>query len=706
MLHPSRLWWIACAVGAVYAAPGPEHNPADLARARTALARLPLRFESNQGQWQPGVRFRARTGGCTLSLTDRGAVLGVTGGRGVEISMLGGNPAPAIEPAEQQQVRTNYFVGPRERWHTGVANYSRVRYRGVYPGIDVVYYGSQQQLEYDFVVAPGADPRAIRMEFGGAHRVRVTRGGDLEVESAGGRVLQKKPVIAQDGSAIEGRYILLARNVVGVRLSAYDRSRTLVIDPVLAYATYMGGANDDQITAARLDAQGRLYVAGSTDASSDNMIATPGAYGQTIVIGLHIFMAIIDTTGALSGSPYGLLYLTYIGGFSTDIPTAMQVDSQGNVYLTGTTRSTNFPEVGNTVASSTDSYTMGFVVQLNPSIVGTSSLLYATFLGGTDGNTSPYAIDVDAAGNIYVMGSCQADDFPVTASAYQSVRWGAQDMFLGELNPASTVLLYATYLGGELDDEARAMVVTPSGLVYFAGSTDSTLFPMAGNPYQSILTGNGQVPNYDVIVGVIDPTQFGVASLVFSTYLGGSSNDELRAMTMDAKGNLILTGYTLSVDFPVTPDAVQPTYGGNGDAFVTVVNPTKPGFLVYSTYLGGSDAEVGYAVASDSSGFLYVTGYTISADFPVANALQATWGGLVDVFVAKLQPGVTGLAGLPFSTYIGSQNINQGSALQLAPDGTIFVAGYTAGEFPVTPNAWQPVYGGGGSDAFVLALTQ
>ena len=305
-----------------------------------------------------------------------------------------------------------------------------------------------------------------------------------------------------------------------------------------------------------------------------------------------------------------------------------------------------------------------------------------------------------------MFGSTQADDFPVTASAYQLNRWGTQDMFLAQLNPAATAPIYATYLGGELEDEGYAMVVTPGGLVYFAGSTESTQFPLAGFAHQPTLVGNGEVPNYDLIIGVMDPTQFGVNSLIYSTYLGGSDNEELLGMTMDTKGNLALTGYTFSPDYPVTPDAAQPQYGGNGDAFVTVVNPNAPGFLVYSTFLGGSDAEVAYAAVSDSEGSLYVTGYTLSSDFPVANGIAA-WGGLVDVFVTKLQPGLAGsIFGLRFSTFIGAQSISSGSALAVRSDGAIFVAGFTGGAFPVTANAWQSLYGGGGTDAFVMALTQ
>ena len=631
----------------------------------------------------------------------------MAGGGAVEISLRGANSSPTIEPLQPQVLRTNYLIGPRQNWHTGVANYSRVEYRGVYPGIDVAWYGNGRQLEYDFVLAPGGDPNAIRMEFRGADHVRVTRGGDLEVDAGGTTVVQKLPFIFQDGRAVKGGYRMLAHNVVGVRLGSYDRSRQLVIDPILAYATYVGLDANLQIAAARLDAQGRLYITGSTNNADMGYI--DGGYSNTIVGLIDTFIEIIDTTGSLTGNQFGLMYLTYIGGSNNDIPTAMQVDSQGDVYVTGTTTSTNFPTVGNAVAAATATAVQGFLFEINPAIYGGNSLVYSTYVGGTDGNTTPNAVDLDAAGNIYVFGTTAADDFPVTASAYQGVRWGTADMFLAEINPGATSPLYATYLGGELQDDGRAMVVTPGGLVYFAGTTHSTLFPLAGNAYQGTLSGNGQIDNYDLIVGIIDPTKNTTDSLVYCTYLGGSDNEELRGMTLDAKGNVVLTGYTLSTDFPITSDAAQSAYGGNGDVFVTVVNPKASGsqFLVYSTYLGGSDGEVGYAVAADSKGFLYVTGYTLSADFPVQNAPQPLWGGLVDVFVTKLKPGAAGAAGLPASTYLGGGTVNQGTSLAVSPDGsTVYTVGYTAGEFPTTDNAQQHDFGGSGKNGFIAILTQ
>jgi hypothetical protein len=706
MIRESRFWWIPLAAGALSAAPSAAPD-SGVAQAKAALAQLPLRFESNQGQWPAGVRFRAQSGAYSVALTKRGASLSLAGGGAVEITMKGANPSPAIEPLQQQTVRTNYLIGARQNWRTGVANYSRVEYRGVYPGIDVAYYGNGRQLEYDFVLAPGANPKAIRIEFHGADRVRVTRAGDLEVETAGTTVVQKKPSVLQEGHAVKGHYTMLAHNVVGVRLGFYDRSRPLVIDPVLAYATYVGSDANVQIAAARLDAKGRLYITGST--TNADMGYTDGGYNNTTSGLTDTFIQIIDTTGTLTGgNPFNLMYLTYIGGSNIDIPTAMQIDSQGDIYITGTTTSTDFPTVGNKVAAASATAVQGYLLEINPTIYGGNSLLYSTYVGGTDGNTTPNAVDLDAAGNIYLFGTTEAGDFPVTASAYQGVRWGPSDMFLAEINPGATSPLYATYLGGELSDDGRAMAVTPGGLVYFAGTTHSTQFPLAGNAYQQALSGNGQIDNYDLIVGIIDPTKNTTDSLVYCTYLGGSDNEEVRGMTLDAKGNVVLAGYTLSTDFPITSDAAQHAYGGNGDVFVTVVNPKASGssFLVYSTYLGGSDGEVAYAVAADSSGFLYVTGYTLSSDFPVQNAPQPGWGGLVDVFIAKLKPGAAGSAGLLVSTYLGGGTINQGTALAVGPNGTVYAVGYTAGEFPTTDNAHQHDFGGNAKNGFLVVLTQ
>jgi len=695
---------LALAVGCLDAAP-----PAPtLAAARAALQGLPLRFEANQGQWSPDVRYLARSGGVKVALTDRGPSVGLPGAGRVDLVLEGAAP-PRIQPLEPLAARTDYFVGERSNWHTGVTSYARVRYAQVYRGIDAIYYGSQGRLEYDFLLAPGADAGSIRMRFRGADRLRITSAGDLEVQAGDATLIEKRPAVRQGDVAVAGRYVLLSHDVAAFRVGRYDRTRPLVIDPLLVYSTYMGGAADDQINAVKLTANGMLYVTGSTNNS--DMPYINGAYSNVSVGVTNIFVTILDTSAAGGFRP---TYFSYIGGSAVDIPLAMVLDAQGNVYIAGTTQSANFPMVGNSLLSTyptvptsisttiTTVLTEGFVLELNPAGYGEVSLLYSTFLGGTEGNTYANAIDLDQAGNIYVVGTTLAGDFPVTGNAYQTGLWGGQDTFLTEFSTSTATPFYSTLLGGELDDDGRAVAVAPNGLVYMAASTESTEFPMAGFSYSGNLTGG-----YDLIVAVLDPSQFGTESLIYATYLGGSASEEVRGMAVDASGNLLLTGYTLSSDFPVTPDAAQRTYGGNGDIFVAVVNPFNPQFLLYSTYLGGSDAEVGYAIGADAQNNIYVTGYTLSTDLPTTpNAPQRFYPGGVDIVAAKVIPHVAGPSGFGYVTYFGGASINSGQTLAVAPDGTLYVAGFTGGVLTTTSNAVQGGYGGGVKDGFLLVLSQ
>ena len=705
MRRLSRLGFSLCAAS-MLAATGAPSPDAALSQARTVLARLPLRFEANRGQWNPAVRYAARANGYALLLTAAGPVVAFPSSQRVAIRLLQSNPAAPIDALDPLPSHTDYFLGSRDRWHTGIPNYSRVRYGAVYPGIDVVYYGNPSRLEYDFVLQPGADPRAIRLNFRGAGHLRITAEGDLAFESAGTPMVQEKPVIyQQDGPTamrrqVQGRYVLIARNVVGIRLEHYDRTEPLVIDPTLVYATFMGGSGADQITAVKLDSAGRLYVAGST--ATNDLVATTNTYQAANAGLIDIFIAVIDTT---PGKGFPILYFSYAGGTGNDIPTAMALDSSSNIYLTGTTNSTDFPTAGAAIqtAGAGSNIVSGFVLELNPGLSsGTSSLVYSSYLGGTTGNQSANGIALDPGGNIYVIGTTKSTDFPVSSTAYQSTLNGLQDAFLCKINPTSSTLAYSTYLGGEFEDDGRGIAIGSNGLVYFAVNTNSTLFPLAGASYQSNLAGN-----YDIAIGAMDMTQSGSGSLVYATYFGGSDNDEARRLSLDANGNLLLTGYTLSSDFPVTQDAIQPVYGGNGDAFVLVVNPANPAFLLYSSYLGGDDSEVGFDIAADNAGFLYITGYTISANFPTTvNAPQPLWGRGIDIFVTKLQRGSAGLSGLQWSTYYGGKGVNEGLALVVGPDGTVYVAGYAGSGFQATSGATQGAFDGGYSDGFILVMSQ
>ena len=711
MVHPSRFAPLLCAAGVLCAA-APPPAPT-LSQARSALAQLPLRFEANQGQAGPGVRYTARAGGYSLSLTDRGAAIGIAGSRPIVLSLVNGRRAARIEGLDQLPTRTDYFVGSRQSWRTGIPTYARVRYHEVYPGIDVVYYGSQNQLEYDFVLQPGADPDAIRIRFRGPVETVVSPQGDLILESPAGRIVQKKPVIYQheSGSArreIGGRYVLLGRNLAGFRVERFDRARTLVIDPALVYSSYLGGTGKDQINAARLGPNNWLYVTGQID--TNQLAPTEGALSVGANGFLDAFLAIIDAT---PGAGYPLIYYSYLGGTNNDAALALDVDSAGLVYLTGYTASTDFPLSGNAFQAEGAATTQdAFVTVISPCVAarfscpvfGGDSIIFSSYLGGTAGTDVGNGIAVGPGGMIHVIGNTQSNDFPLTDTAYQNTLWGAQDTFICKIDPSAGALVYSSYMGGESGlDDGRAILVDSEGLVYFASSTASQNFPVKGLNYDPNPIG-GQ----DLIIGVMDLTKSGDDSLVYSTYLGGSGNDEVRAMAFDAKGNLLLTGYTLSTDFPATTDALRTINSGANDAFVVVFNPALPSQtgLIYSTYLGGSHGDSGWAIQGDSAGSIYVTGYTLSGDFPVVNAIQPQWGDGIDIFIVKLKPGIAGPGALEYSTYIGGSAIYQPTGIVITSDNRAIVAGYGYAGLPVSDNPLQSGYAGGGADGFLLVVSQ
>jgi hypothetical protein len=456
----------------------------------------------------------------------------------------------------------------------------------------------------------------------------------------------------------------------------------------------MGSSGADRVTAMKMGPKGQLYITGSTN--TGEMPYVDGAYNNFSAGLTDVFLAIVDTT---ANGNFALKYFSYLGGSNVDTPLSLDVDSKGVAYLGGSTTSVNFPMAGNsfqTTGSAT--VTDGFVAVIDPSLYGGDSLVYSTYMGGTDGNNAINGIALDSAGHIYIIGTTKSTDFPLTTSGYAQVLYGSQDAFLAEIDRNSTSLVYSTYLGGELTDEGRAIAVGTNGKVYFAASTTSTQFPMEGPGYRQTLQGG-----VDVVVGMMDMTKFGTPSLVYSTYLGGSDADEIRKISLDSKNNVIVTGYTLSNDFPVTSDAVQRNAVGNTDVFVSVVNPNDPArFLVYSTYFGGTQGEVAYDVKSDSAGNIYFTGYTLSPDLFTVGAPQPGWGGGIDVFVAGIKPGTPGRAGLLYCTYLGATGTYVGNAMEVGADGSIYVGGYGNIGLPSSSNGSG--FAGGITDGFVTVM--
>ncbi|MBM3744845.1 MAG: hypothetical protein FJW34_03490 [Acidobacteria bacterium] len=469
----------------------------------------------------------------------------------------------------------------------------------------------------------------------------------------------------------------------------------------LAYASFLGAGAQDSIIGVKTDAAGMVYVVGYSD--SGDLPVRPGAARDARAGGRDVFVAKFNP--ALAGAA-SLLYLSYMGGSGADTPMAMTVDAAGNVYVTGVTTSTDFPLEGWAAQSATGGGEDVFVFKLNPAIPGSAGLRFSTYLGGS-GRDVACAIGLDARGAVWVAGMTLSENFPLAGNPVQAGPWGPQDGFVARLNPSSTdekaTLEYSTYLGGEKVEVCRALAVGPDGLVYVAGTTQSAeTFPVLGHAFQPAFRGIS-----DIFLTVLDLRRPGDAAVVYSTFLGGSSVDEVRGIAPAPGGGVLLTGYTLSTDFPVTWDALQPKARGTGDVFVTKLDPARSGRegLVYSTYLGGQSTEVAYDIAADEQGNVYLTGYTLSPDFPVTpDALQSRPSGGVDVFCARLNLAVPAAQALAYSTYAGGGGINVAYSIAVSRNGAVYLAGYSQDpRFPVTESAFQAAHGGF-ADGFILGL--
>jgi hypothetical protein len=710
---------------------------------------LPLSFEANRGQTDPSVNFLSRGQGYTLFLTGGEAVLTlrkssvVSGqssvadsgpssvGRGrlpvikeagqrttdnpprthdavLRMQLVGADATAKVTGTEELPGKVNYFIGNvPSKWRKNIPTFARVKYDGVYPGVDLVYYGTQGgELEYDFVVAPGADPRSIALgiETEGHAVLRINSQGDLVVALPSGDVQLHKPIVYQTEPArgqpaknygrrtpIEGHYALDAQNHVRFELGPYDHSQPVVIDPVLVYATYIGGLGGDVAYAIAVDSTLDAYIAGGTNSTNFPTAGTP--YQGSSRGNGDCFVTKINSGGTQ------LIFSTYLGGSGTDTATALALFND-SPFVTGYTTSADFPTKSPITGTNPFQLTYGgntdaFVAELNTT--GTT-LEYSTYLGG-NGADYGQGVAVDSSGDAYVTGSTQSANFPVVAGGYQSSLNGSQNAFVTKVNFTGTALVYSTFLGGSAADTAQAIQVDSSGDAYLAGYTFSTDFPTVA-AYQSNNKGGA-----DAFVAELNPTG---AALTFSTYLGGSGNDYAYGLALDSAQtpNIYVTGGTSSTDFPATNGAYQTVLNGPSDAFVTKLNSSGSS-LAYSTYLGGSGVDQANAIAviptgSTNAGDAFVTGFTESTDFPTANPIQAVLGlssnalycgnaPCPDAFVAHLNAGGDALT---FSTYLGGNGTDFGQAIALDNGGDPYITGSTTStNFPaVSPPQFATVY--------------
>jgi hypothetical protein len=576
----------------------------------------------------------------------------------VHVRFAGVRADARIEPAGEMGPVSVLTGAEESQWRRRLSSFRELRYHGLYPGIDLVYAADARgRLKAEFHVAPGADPRLIRLEYS----AEVTIGEDGVLHA--GALSEQAPEIfqaaAQGTVAVPGRFRLLGPKAAGFEIGPYDRTKPLIIDPVISYSTYLGGSGMGAVTGVAVDSGGNLYAAGWTEALNFPIVAPVQAANQG---GVDVFVV------KLSPSGNSLLYATYIGGQGDDRAAAIAVDSSGLAYVTGSTTSTNFPLVNAYQVAKGGSKT-AFAFKLG---AFGYQLQYSTYLGGANYETGN-AIAVDGSGNAYIAGDTQSANFPVLNAAQASIGGGA-DAFVAKLNAAGS-LAFSTFLGGSADEHAGGIAVDSSGAMYIAGGTYSTNFPVV-NAVQST-PGGGQ----DAFVAKLPPSG---APIAYSTYLGGSSGgspEQANGIAVDASGNAYIAGVTNSANFPVTAGAYQTLFGGVSEAFVTKLNAFGNG-LVFSTYVGGSSFDWAAGIGLDSSNRVYVTGYTSSADFPRVNAVQSAFGGLYDAFLCELNAAGNGVL---FSTYFGGSGSDVANALAVDASGNMFIGGQTSStDLPLT----------------------
>jgi hypothetical protein len=738
--------------------PPATEAPALQAQAAHTLAGLSTGFEANQGQYRDQVRFMGRAEDYTLFLTPGEVVIGLrqpskadytvpgetggykTAGVGqaltadppaagrtalVHMQLVGSNLDAPVVGQHALPGKVNYYFGnDPSRWFTGIPTFGQVRYQGVYSGIDLVFYGTANNtVEYDFDVAAGAHPETVNLGFAGAG-LSLDGQGNLVLSTEIGQLVQHKPnayqVVNGVRHEVAAAFAVNSHNQVSFQLGAYDSDQPLVIDPGVQFSTYLGGSGIDRIFGVGVDGAGNVYVDGHTQ--SIDFPTTAGAFQPSYPQGAiyNAFVAKLDPTGDT------LLYSTYIGGTTNDQASSIAVDLAGDAVAVGFTKSPDFPTTPDAFQRLLGGprATNEFVAKFDP----TGALIASTYLGGRvdeEGfNALPGpGVALDASGNIYVGGYSASPDFPVTASAYQShlMTGAARNAFLSKLSPDASALLYSTYLGGSHNVFGRAASDGGSGvgvvgnIAFLCGITTAMDFPTTPGAFQTSGQGGGTPaqPDYHVFVAKIDTRLSGSGSLLYSTYLGGSADDESNAIAVDAAGDAFLTGDSNSPDFPVTPGAFQTTYEkantGSYDAFVTELSPDGSR-LIFSSYYGGTVdddefGDVGNAIALDGSGNVYLAGSTGSSDLPVTpNAFQMAYHGGRDAFACQISPDGSTLL---YGTYFGGGAIDAGLAITTYQDANGNMVVYTAGstgssDLPVSRGALQTRYGGGLRDGWLV----
>lgn len=689
---------------------------------------LPLSFEVNKGQTAEDVKFLARRSGYTLFLTSSEAVLRFRkqdkskDASTLRLSLKGSNPKPRVIGLSELPGKTNYFIGnDPKKWRTDVPTYAKVKYESIYSGVDLVYYSTQgRQLEYDFVVDAGADPRQIKLSFEGVDHAELVD-SDLVLKTEGREMRMHKPVVYQEKNGIReliaGQYTLTADREIAFDIGAYDKTRELVVDPVLAYSTFLGGTGEDTAIEIAVNSLGNAFVTGLT--TSLDFPTKPDGAIFGVQGGSDVFITKFNAAGNQ------LIYSTYLGGSNNEnfydvleVPGVtyggIALDSQGSAYVTGSTRSADFPHTGGAYQQTLKGLSDTFVTKLNPT---GNTLLYSTFLGqnGVNAADGGQGIAVDFTGQAYITGFDYSGGLPINGFANHAA---GCDAYVAKLNPNGSNIVYATYFGGDSCNLGWNIAIDQNQNAFVSGETSSTNFPTTSGAFDTTCGTDGQCNPTDLgrvadfFVTKVDTKLIGPSSLSYSTYLGGSGEERVTyngSIAVNSTGEFVyVTGLTASVspvDYPVK-NAAQPLPSGVADAFITKFDislPLKSGFdqLVYSTYLGGPGAEIGTGIAADVDGNAYISGSS-GGTFPSTEGQP----GCTDpgVFVAKLNA----VGEKQFAMCISGLGQDTGLDLAIDPSGCAYVTGFTESSNYPTVKPFQPVFAAGTgatpSDAFVSKL--
>jgi uncharacterized protein (TIGR03437 family) len=660
-------------------------------------AALPLYFEPNQGQAHPGVEFLSRGHGALSYLTDDGAVFTV-GGSPVKMR-LAGSKASKPEGMDRLPGISSYFRGQdKSKWRTGIPQFAKVRYRNVYPGIDLVFYGNQGNMEYDFLIAPAADPSSIHISYEGTTRLRLDPNGDLVLSSKSGDIRQRAPKVYQDvdgrRTEIAAAYKLDRRKTVGLTLAAYDHTRPLVVDPVLQYSTYFGGPGDDggcnesRGEAVKIDAAGNIYFAmtlaipqSDTNPFSSSPTPNPGPTEAAVI--------------KFSPTQNAILFVAHVGADGNTNAATLAIDPAGEMFIAGETTSADFPLVNPIVSKylvTTTYWGMPYVTKI---AADGKTLMYSTYFGGQGGPDLILAIALDTTGNLYMTGNGASPGFPILNALYSS-NFNAEG-FLAKISPAGSLIFSTLYpgFGGPM-----ALAVDSTG-VYVAGEAYPANFPKIN----SIRNDNEILePPHGGPVGAVKFALDG-QSVFYSSMFGGTFGDVPYTGAVDSQGNFYLAGDTESPDFPVV-NAVQNTLAGDQDGFIAILSPSGNS-LLSATFLGGTAQDYISGIALDPAGNIYVVGSTLSTNFPVLNAATTSipkspsQANPYEGFLAAYSPLGQSLL---YSTLIGGSQQDGAWAVAVDSTANVYVAGVTSSpDLPVTTNAYQHSFGGAW-DAFLMVF--